>query len=82
MANCGLCQDCKYWEAASGFLEDGWGYCDMTETRGQSENARTDHVPRHPKTKAKAVEEYYSGCLQTCSDFGCVQFEQKRLGVD
>lgn len=80
MANCGLCRECKYWEAASEFSEDGWGFCDMTHTKGQAEDA--NHAPSHPETKAKAVEEYYPGCLQTRSDFGCVQFERKRLGVD
>lgn len=78
MANCGLCRDCKYWEAAS--EEDEWGFCDMTHTKSQVEDA--GHAPNHPETKAKAIEEYYSGCLQTCPDFGCVQFEQKRLGVN
>lgn len=80
MASCGLCQDCKYWEGSSENSWDEWGFCDMTHTKGQIED--TDHIPWHPETKAKAVEEYYSGCLQTQSDFGCVQFERKRLEVD
>lgn len=72
MANCGLCQDCKHWECAQ---EDEWGFCDMTHTRGQIQDA--DHTPSHPETKAKAVQEYYSGCLQTQPDFGCVQFVRR-----
>lgn len=80
MTNCGLCQDCKHWENASEFPENGWGFCDMTHTKGQIEDA--DHAPWHPETKAKATEEYCSGCLQTQPDFGCVQFERKQLGVD
>lgn len=78
--NCGLCRDCKHWENAADFSENVWGFCDMTHTKGQIEDA--DHAPWHAETKAKAIEEYYSGCLQTRSDFGCVQFEQKPAGVD
>jgi hypothetical protein len=68
MAECGLCQDCKWW---------GWVYHGETREclRTQAEHSKAVVISELADDFKNVLHDAVR--LQTTGDFGCVQFEAK-----